>query len=75
MWKGNSNGALDSLDGGSGDDTLVSGGGNDILLGGDGNDTLVLGASLTAADKVETFSIMEIMEPIDNIIFAMFQQV
>lgn len=47
------NNGNNKLDGGSGDDTLVSGGGNDILLGGDGNDTLVLGASLTAADKVD----------------------
>jgi len=41
------------LDGGSGDDTLVSGGGNDVLLGGDGDDTFVLGANLTAADKID----------------------
>jgi len=42
------------LSGGTGNDTLAGGaGGNDTLLGEDGNDTFLLGAFLTASDRID----------------------
>jgi len=46
-------GNANRLFGDAGADTLVAGGGNDVLLGGDDGDTLVLGANLTALDKID----------------------
>ncbi len=43
----------DTLTGGIGQDTLVAGAGTDTLSGGAGDDTLILGANLTAGDKID----------------------
>jgi Ca2+-binding RTX toxin-like protein len=43
----------DTLSGNGGDDTLTAGAGIDTLNGGAGQDTFVLGANLTAADKID----------------------
>jgi Ca2+-binding RTX toxin-like protein len=40
------------IKGGDGNDTVTAGGGDDVITTGDGSDTVVMGANLTAADKI-----------------------
>jgi VCBS repeat-containing protein len=43
----------DTMHGGIGDDTVTALNGNDTLFGDSGNDAFVMGANLTAADKID----------------------